>query len=332
MNFKSEKLIALLSNIVILYACLLPQSFAYETYRYIMPFPEIKVYPLEIRMAMRQRHAALFELIDSVKAGSREEKAEFAKVALAEMAGIYADLAQEPAGKNGQEMNITRWRDQTVQLANQLYQVSTSITPANDIEIIEADTGDIQVMVDKKIYILSNPKMNQPFLLDERIINTMCQQIYCDADWLQAQQPMKKMTLEIKAGWELNKSSKPEFVTADGLHFVFPNIDQRKKKQIASLKVIREIEYVTESINQASKNGFEINWDELSIKAMQGTYDHRIKLNDFGDSIYLILPELSHIDGWQDLLMPWIQAQVQGIQYTQYLDADEILVYAMGHS
>ncbi len=333
MNEQNLPILKTVSAVALIISCCLQQAIAYQIYKYKMPFPDIKVYPLEIKMAMRQRHAALYELVDSIKTGSSADIAEFASVSLYELSLIYEEIASTGNDESGgYSISDHSWRSETMKLANQLYLVSQAITAGNDIEIIESDTGEIQLLITGQLYILSNPKMDKPFLLDERIINAMCQRIYCNPEWLQAKESENHMAVTIEAGWELKKSAKPEFVTTDGIHFVFDNIDDRKRKQIASLKVLREIKYIASALAEAKKTGFDINWDKLTIKSMLGTYDHRISLNEFGDSIYLILPELSHINNWQDLLLPWIRAQVEETQYTQYLDGEKILVYAMGHS
>jgi len=148
---------------------------------------------------------------------------------------------------------------------------------------------------------------------------------YCDVELLAVQQNRFKRTIVIEAAWSVTEENTAEYVTSDGLHFLFANLENRSRKQIAILKIIKEIKFIAETLKDAKSKGIPIEWGSLSIKPFFGSYDHRISLNPFGDTVYIKLPELYRVHAWQDKFMPWIQARVEDKTYEQYLDGDEIL-------
>jgi len=162
-------------------------------------------------------------------------------------------------------------------------------------------------------------------VLDERIINHICSGRYCDPELLAITQNKFKRTIIIEATWSVTEDSTPEYLTSDGLHFMFTDLEQRSRKQIAALKVIKEIKFITETLKDAKSKGVLLEWESLSIKPFQGSYDYRISLNQFGDTIYIKLPELHHVKNWQETFMPWIKARVEDMEYAHYLDGDAVL-------
>ena len=258
--------------------------------------------------------------------------ADFIRICLTEMAALYEEAAMQ-TGEEGSSitegMHLSRWRNDTLELANKLYHVADTIDPGMSLDIIIDATGELQLIIEDKIYILSNPVINKPYLLDERIINSVCSIRTCNDELIASHDHLNKREIIIDATWKISQADKPEYITSDGLHFVFNNIEDRSRKQIACLKVIKEIKFVAESLKEAKQKGIVLEWNNLTINPLYGSYDYRISLNTFGDSIYIKLPELHHVSNWEKLVLPWVRAQVNDVQYDQYLEADRLLAYAL---
>jgi len=304
---------------------------AFDTHRYFVEDSEIVVHPTNVTLTIRQKHMVLYELANSMKQGTAQDLADFIRISLYEMAALYEETALQPDDESSikEAVHLSRWRNDTLELAENLYHVADTVDPGMSLDVTIDDTGELHLIVEDKIYILSNPVINKPYLLDERIINNICSIRLCNDELIAIQDHLNKREIIIEATWKITQAEKPEYITSDGLRFVFNNLENRSRKQIACLKVIKEIKFITESLKEASQKGILLEWDNMTIKPLYGSYDYRIFLNTFGDSVYIKLPELHHVSGWEKLLLPWIRARVNGLEYDQYLEADQILAYAL---
>ena len=304
---------------------------AFDTHRYFVNDSELRIYPVDITLTNRQKHAVLYQLANAMKQGTSRDLADFIKISLSEMAALYEEVALQPGTESSitESVHLSRWRNETLELAKKLYYVADTLDPAMSLDIVIDDTGELQLIVEDKIYILSNPVINEPYLLDEKIINSICSIRVCNNELTSIHDHLNKREIIIEATWKVSQNEKPEYITSDGLHFVFTSIENRARKQIACLKIIKEIKFVASSLKDAKLKGIPLEWDNITIKSLYGSYDYRISLNAYGDSIYIKLPELNHVSNWIDLVLPWIRAQVNDVEYDQYLDADQILAYAL---
>lgn len=304
-------------------------SFA-EIHQFVVEDPELRIYPTDATLTIRQKHEALNELALMMKQGTTQDQMDFVKVALYEMAVLYDEEAfrQDKNTKND-GWSLAHWRNETHDLAMQLYHVADSITSDTPLDISIAETGEIYLMVNGKVYIISSPLMNKPYLLDERIISSICGTKDCPPGFQSADRIENKRTITIEANWIITENERPRYVTSDGLNFMFDNLENRNLKEIASLKVIKEMKLIAATLSDASKKGVVLDWHNLSIKPLQGSYDYRINIDQFGDTVYIKLPELHHVNNWQSKVMPWVRAQVEDRSLSQYLDGDKFLAYAI---
>jgi len=323
------KLMIVVSKLLIMAAILLfsfAPAYAFEVHRYVIQDSELRIYPVDQSLGRRQQHAALYGILEIMQQGAPQDLVDFVKVSLYEMAGLYEEEAlRSDKSTNKDGFQIARWRNQSMEFAANLYHVADSIDITTSLEVDMDDTGELQILIDGKPYILNSPQIAKPQVLDERIINHLCSMRYCDPGLPAVQQNNFKRTIVIEAAWNVTEENMPEYVTSDGLHFRFANLENRSRKQIALLKIIKEIKFIAETLKDAKSKGVPIEWGSLSIKSFFGSYDYRISLNPFGDTVYIHLPELHRVDSWQEKFMPWIQSRVEDQTHEHYLDGDELL-------
>lgn len=303
---------------------------SYETHRYLVDDASLIIHPVNMSLNLRQKHTLLYGLANEIKVHGSRDFADFVAICLQELAFMYEEEAIRP-DKNDRKITggIAAWRSETMSLANELYEAAASVNPGMDLDVYMDDTGVLIIKVEDKIYILSSPVINRPYALDDRIIKRVCQSRYCRPELLAERELLNKRRIIIEASWFIADGRKPEYVTKDGLHFVFDTLEQRSMKQIGSLKLIREIKLITESLKEATQKGVFLDWEVLEIRPFPGSYDYRIQLNSFSDSIYLKLPELHHVSDWQELVIPWIRAQVEKNPIKRYIDGDKALAYVL---
>ena len=301
-----------------------------DIHRYEMEEPLLQIYPSSIKLTNQQRHAVLFSLARDLKVRGGQALAEFVRIALEEMAALYeAEARRSAAGAEGKFIG-NRWTETTMAHAHDLYRAADGIGQHSLLDIDIDDSGEMLLLIDGRPFLLTSPVLDQPLLLDDRIIRRVCQEIACDLDLTAVEQGATRRSIVIDADWVITEGKPPEYVTTTGLRFVFHDLQRRSAKQIASLKVIKELELLAGALREAVHKGVSIDQDLLSIKSLYGSYDYRVQLNGFGDTLYIKLPELHHVPDWSTQLWPWLVARMADRPVEHQLPGDTMLSYALG--
>ena len=300
-----------------------------DTHRYEMDKPLLQIYPANMRLTNQQKHAALYALANDMKARGGEDLVDFVRIALYETAALYEEEARRSGASEAGKSLAYHWTDSTMSYANDLYQAADAVNSTTSIDITSDDTGELMLIINGRPWLLSSPVLDKPLMLDDRIIDRVCQEMSCDAVSTEFAEGEYKRVITIDADWVIAGNRPPEYVTSDGLHFVFSDINNRSAKQIACLKLIKEIELLVDSLRNAVTRGVTIDRDKLVIQSLYGSYDYRVRLNQFGDTIYIKLPELHHVQDWTTLIWPWIRARMGDNKDDLYLQADSMLSYTL---
>lgn len=308
-------------------ACSLPAGA--DVHRYEMEAPLLQIYPVNMRLTKQQQHAVLYALANDMKMRSAQDFAEFVRMALYEMAALYEEEARRSNATEAGKSISYRWTGTTMTYANELYRAADSIDAGTVLDVSIDDTGELLLVIDGRPYLLTSPKLDKPLLLDERIIDRVCGEIYCATESMALDQAANIRTIVIDADWVITDHKPPAYVTTDGLHFVFKDLHNRSAKQVACLKVIKEIKLIEGSLRDAAAKGVSLDPELLTIQSLYGSYDYRIRLNQFGDTLYIKLPELSHVQDWIPQIWPWLRAQLENRREEHYLQADAMLAYAL---
>jgi len=298
-------------------------------HRYEMENPLLQIYPANMRLTKQQQHAALYALANDMKVRGGEDLADFVRIALNEMAALYEEEARRSGASEAGKSLAYRWTDSTMTYVNDLYRIADAVNATTPIDITLDNTDDLMLIIDGRPWLLSSPVLDEPLLLDDRIIDRVCREMSCDAESTALEEEAHKRVIIIDADWVVAGNKPPEYVTSNGLHFVFKDMDNRSAKQIACLKLIKEMELLAGSLRDAVIRGVPMDRDPLTIQSLYGSYDYRVRLNRFGDTLYIKLPELHHVQGWTTLLWPWVRARMDDRKIEHYLQADAMLSYAL---
>jgi hypothetical protein len=181
-------------------------------------------------------------------------------------------------------------------------------------------------VIDGKPYILTSPDLKKSGLLYAAIVENLCGQGICLQDDETQEVEDNKLRIVVKAEWKMAVDSKPEYLSEDGLHFVFSDLQDRKKKQEICLRVMRELGLIAESLKEISNKGVSIDWDVLDLELISGSYGHKLIINSFKDSLVMDLIILGQNDNLFTQAIPWLKATVKGeIVQHRFDEADELL-------
>jgi len=324
MNYRIQQRVLLFIALVI--AIYSVPVFGFNTYLYSVDEPEMTINSKETLSAIQVKESTLSRLAMEIQSGAAVDLAEFAKVCLSEMAYLYEEQAikarHEQTSSMMRRLKLYRWSNTTLEYANYLYDVAESIKEETPVELQIGHTGELQFIINGSLLIISNPLIREPDILDQRIINTICQYKNCRLEYPELQQEQKKREIVIEAGWRFQDKSQPEYITRDGLHFIFDDIKNRLRKQNACLNIIKELKLMVDVLREANDKGIYVDWSYLYITSDTDNSDTRLVINDSGDSIIIELNELAKQSDLTEAAMSWIKAQTENVSYTQYLYAD----------
>jgi hypothetical protein len=250
---------------------------------------------------------------------------------LTQMALLYEQEAVKSSRENVSDLrqNIKkgRWRHTALEYANQLRQVSDQINSSSEIVLYIEEYGEPTIVIDGKPYILTTPDLKKSGLLYTAIVEQLCRKEICGQDIFKQDTDKDKIRIVINAEWKISETGFPEYYSEDGLHFVFNDLKDRKKKQENSLQIMRELRLISDSLMEISTKNISIDWDVLKLEHISGSYGYKLVINSFGDSLAMELVYLGRIDTLPNETILWMQARLKNEVYQQrFNQADELFL------
>jgi len=276
------------------------------------------------------KHADLIKLAKQMEDDGKQQLTLFTKTALTQMAMLYEQEAVksrwEEASSIRQNIKKSRWRQSALEYAEQLRQVSDQINSSSEIDLYIEEYGEPTIVVDGKPYILTTPDLKKSGLLYAAIVEQLCRREICGEDIKKQDSGKDKIRIVINAEWKMSETENPEYYSEDGLHFVFNDLKDRKKKQEISLQIMRELKLISESLMEVSNKNISIDWDVLRLEHISGTYGYKLIINRFGDSLAMELIYLGQLEILLTETIPWMQARLRDETYMQRFAHADILL------
>jgi len=291
-----------------------------ETFIYIEDKLALWIYPQDPVYQAWYKHADLIKLAKQMEDDGKEHLILFTKTALTQMAMLYEQEAvkssREDVSDLRQDIKKGRWHHTALEYAEQLRQVSDQINSSSEIVLYIEEYGEPTIVIDGKPYILTTPDLKKSGLLYAAIVEQLCRKEVCGEDIKKQDNEQDKFRIVINAEWKISETENPEYYSEDGLHFVFNDLKDRKKKQEICLQIMRELRLISESLMEISNKGISIDWDVFRLEHISGSYGYKLIINRFGDSLAVEVVYLGQIDRLLAETIPWMQARING-QSTQ---------------
>jgi hypothetical protein len=329
--FKLSKIIKTKFLYFVFIIFFIPSVSTAETFIYIDDKPALWIYPQDPVYQAWYKHADLIKLAKHMEGRGKEQLTLFTKTALTQMALLYEQEAVKSSRENVSDLrqNIKkgRWRHTALEYANQLRQVSDQINSSSEIVLYIEEYGEPTIVIDGKPYILTTPDLKKTGLLYTAIVEQLCRKEICGQDIFKQDTDKDKIRIVINAEWKISETGFPEYYSEDGLHFVFNDLKDRKKKQENSLQIMRELRLISDSLMEISTKNISIDWDVLKLEHISGSYGYKLVINSFGDSLAMELVYLGRIDTLPNETILWMQARLKNEVYQQrFNQADELFL------
>lgn len=308
---------------------LLPANLmANNVHVYTVEAPVLRVYQNDVPLTRQQKHIALIHVADKIKQGSSADLMDFSKIALKEMAYSYEEEAIKTNNEKAVDIKdrnkLYRWSVSTLEYADYLHFISDSINEQSKIEIETDNSGELLIIVNDRPFFIISPSLHEPEILDQKIIEKVCQSRDCQLELSGFKDELDTRTIVVEADWHLTDRSRPEFVTADGLHFIFNDIKNRTDKQNVCLKIIKELRIISDLLAQAHGDGLYIDWNHIQVQQIGNNKRYKLIFNRAGESFLVEATELAKLPELAGLVSSWLKAKVYKKHYHQYIEADTL--------
>lgn len=233
----------------------------------------------------------------------------FATAAISELAFSYQQEIQyaleEP---DNRAKNIT-WSNAVRHYSNQLWQQVESISSTTPIHI-EFIKNKLALRIDHQLIIISGPRYSQQSLLEQHIIERFCSEFNCQKlqYTIETASPLQTARRS-KLSWSFKKNGQFICKNNQGLQLLFADMQDIHNKRQFCQQLINEIDDLLINLQRFLDNGISINWQQLSIDTVAGEKRHQMRLNNYGDILWIPLPISVSQPSLIEQLRPWLRAR-----------------------
>jgi hypothetical protein len=276
--------------------------------------------------------AGLNRLAAAISQAPAEVRADFAAVALAELAATHtaeADRARAEARSRPGERDLLSWAAAADAYARELQALAEDIAGAATLEV---GTGlgpeaVVHIGIDGRLVMLTIPRPRQRPVFEQRVIEQFCNRFRCE-DYLSDHQPSQAFLQPVatQPRWSFSQQAGPACSTGDGLVFQFTNTSDLALKRRACSRVAGELNMLAGRLASKIALGVRIDWNRLAVLDVPGETRQLVTLNGDGEGLVLPLPALAGAPELFRLLRPWLAARVDGNSYRLVLlNSDDLM-------
>lgn len=246
-----------------------------------------------------------------------EEKADFALVALTELAAVYiaeADLARSQAAGKGDtaRSRLWGWSVAVDQYASQLLLVLDDVEQGFPVELRPGEHGDVTLTVADRVVMLGHPRPDQQAAYEQRVLMDFCGGRDCERITVSetAQAPVPLSSARASPLW--NFTERGPICSSEGLEVHFQSSENLSTLRGLCEQLIVEATALAGELAWQSRHGVAIDWDGLVASATPGRPEHLLRVNAAGDSVLLTMPLLYASANLLADIKPWLYARVTG--------------------
>lgn len=263
-------------------------------------------------------------LVEELSSRPLTEMEEFARIAVEQMLVEHEEALANLQDQRVSSVKAARkqvtWGRATERFLEQLDQVSSMMASGEVIiEVEGTPAGEVYVFVDDQPVVVSSLNLEEPQLLEERILDAFCVQFDCTG--LEPVEPVRVQPAYqpgTRAGWSFGDGMASTFRTRDGLSFMFLDLRNRARKQQMSVQVAEELRLIAGLLGKASANGYAIEWSSLRLEqGPGGRQPARVVFNARGTFVRAKVPALTAAPDFLEIGRAWIRATAAGEPYEQ---------------
>lgn len=248
---------------------------------------------------------------------SPDEQADFAMVALLELAAVYiaeADLARSDAARQEGKgrARLLGWSMAVEQYANQLLQVLEEVQLGAPVMLRSGLQGPATVTVAGLSVILGHPRADQQAAYERRVLADFCSRQDCQ--WMsvaiEEPEPISMSAARANPHWAFTESG--PVCSLDGLEVHFGSTENLAMLRSICDELAQEVSAFASELAWQIRHGVQPDWRAVTISPTPGRPEHLVRLNSAGDSSLLTVPLLFSSPALLADIQPWLEARIRG--------------------
>ena len=269
------------------------------------------------------RPTLLVSLVEGLQSAPAAARAAFVRIALGEMVLEYESvLDSAPTQARPQSDRQIAWNRATADYLSRLRQALRNADEGLPVEIGLSGRRSVQVLVAGEPIIIAGPIIDHPHEMERRIVEQYCLEAFCPS----TASGIGRVGLPPRLVWSFGDDRVATLSTTDGVHCQFRDASDRWLKERACVALTREMRELARALQDAAGSGFQVDWRSLRIRSGGPNDLARVEINDRGDFVRLLLPELSRLWVWPPEVSDWLRYRSMDRTYQLVLaDADRLL-------
>ncbi len=301
-----------------------------QDYVFSVEKPELIIFP-QTEASKKKQKTRLSVLTDKFSKANQFEVYQYIQIVLNEMITVYeeeSERAREQAvvvKDKKKRQKLYRWSNDVLTYADKLIDVYNSMDDYSHFQVYTDNNYASYLLVDNYPVVITSPVINQQAALEQNIINSICERMHCDMEYLNnAAEKISKKIL-VQAGWKVTEKNYV-FYTKTGLHYVFKDIKHKQLKQKMCLKISADLILIAQTLKEIIKKGVFVDWKYIKLQQKKDNHLYELTLNPFGDKVLIPLKSIHLLDDLPKKAVPWFKEMVNKTRKEFYLhNADEYL-------
>jgi hypothetical protein len=245
----------------------------------------------------------------ALQAASREQRAQFATEALAQLYSVYraeAGLARREADTGARARKLLTWSGAVDRFAEQLLLVLEDVQQGFPVQIGTRRDSVVVVAAADRFVMLTHPRLGDQAAFEAQVLDAFCSRADC-AELTAVNAPADSLPAlagAIRPLWSF--SADGPVCSHAGIAVRFSPSVELAPLRVACRRFFEEVNDLLTEIGWQQLHGAVIDWDALSIRPTPGQTEYFVRLNSAGEVALADLPLLHANPGLLRATLPWL--------------------------
>ncbi len=263
-----------------------------------------------VELSNEKAHTRFERTLYAVQQMPVETQVRFAKSALYELSLAYreeAGVALLEAENEGGDRTLMAWSRAVERYASDIDRLLAALEEGFPVYLRMSIRDAVSVAVADRVIMLNHPRVGEQRRYEQQVLEHFCARASCNALTASGQkaEPIKLSARQIRPLWSF---------TSDGpvcsyreLSIAFSSDDNLARARELCVEVLTEALLLAEEVAWQIRHGVIIQWDALELHGTSGRTQHRLTLNDAGDTVIALVPMIYRSKALLQRLAPWVR-------------------------
>ena len=221
------------------------------------------------------------------------------------------DASRETVSSAKRASKLRRWRRAMQELVDRLIAVRLRLTEGAEAVIHVDAQHQVFLFVDSQPVAFSAPRPGTEQHMEDRIVTRFC--AFHDCRILEGLESAERAMQSAPVGsWAMQEERPPAYEIDGELRCEFARLSERQRKQRACEQAAEEAKLLLDSLIEAQRKGYRIDWQAVADGGSTGDGDFTLRVTASGDFLHLPIAHLARlpIEDWQAIAR-WLRARIK---------------------